>query len=378
MSVLETMLEMCKTTRDVPHIVGEAGIGKSEMVASFAKKKGMKCTTLFLSQMEPSDLIGMPVVDDFGNTIWAKPVWLTEIEENDKKGIATILFLDEISRAATDTLNSIMEVCLNKTLHTHKLPESTFIVTATNPANGKYRTQKLDPALMNRFLFIKMEANPITWLEWARDNGVHRAVMSFISKNEDKLNFSDDRSEQSATPRSWTKLSENLFALEKLAPSNECYRTLFVGKLGLAIGGQFYNFYREFSKNIEPNDIIDFCKNADIDINNYQASIMTVAEKMKTDLLDGVEHIQLIDVAHKLAKRYLDVGITGDRLTNNEAKKQVFPLATILWALPREVAASAFKQTESNDKMKDLFCMCDEDKTLIRSLIMTKFDKDKK
>lgn len=372
--LLHSLLSMCAVTGDVILLDGPHGIGKSEKIASWARENGYFCKPLFASTQEVGDLVGIPHMVD-GKTVWAMPSWLAEIIDNAAKGIKSILFLDEFNRAQTDVLNACLELCLNKTMHTHKLPEGTLVVAAINPSNGKYRTQDLDPALMNRFLHVKVEANATEWLEWASKNGVHRAMISFISKNENKLFYEDDISAQSATPRSWVMASKDLLAIEPLNPSNEALRTLFIGKLGTAIGGQFYNFYKEFSKIVEPEQVIDFVKKQKIDMSNYQNTIETIGKGINDKLLDGVEHVLLIDLANKLVERYHKVGITADSIKSLEDKKTVLPLAAFMYAVPLEVAASIMKQLKDSSEtrpMYDIIVNSDVEKTLIKKIVNIK------
>lgn len=372
--LLHSLLSMCAITGDVILLDGPHGIGKSEKIASWARENGYFCKPLFASTQEVGDLVGIPHMVD-GKTVWAMPSWLAEIIDNAAKGIKSILFLDEFNRAQTDVLNACLELCLNKTMHTHKLPEGTLVVAAINPPNGRYRTQDLDPALMNRFLHVKVEANATEWLEWAPKNGVHRAMISFISKNENKLFYEDDISAQSATPRSWVMASKDLLAIEPLNPSNEALRTLFVGKLGTAVGGQFYNFYKEFSKIVEPEQVIDFVKKQKIDMSNYQNTIETIAKGIDDKLLDGVEHVLLIDLANKLAERYYKVGVTAESIKSLEDKKTVLPLAAFMYAVPLEVAASIMKQLKDSSEtrpMYDIIVNSDVEKTLIKKIVNIK------
>lgn len=75
---------------------GSPGIGKSTIVNQYAKANGLEVITVMLSQIEPSDLRGLPTLHDESKTvIWYTPNFLPP-SDSDSKGI---VFLDEISNA---------------------------------------------------------------------------------------------------------------------------------------------------------------------------------------------------------------------------------------------------------------------------------------
>ena len=74
---------------------GPPGVGKSQMVAHIAERHRVPVIDLRLSQMEPSDLRGIPFrVEE--HVEWAIPSMLPDAERHGSQGI---LFLDEITSA---------------------------------------------------------------------------------------------------------------------------------------------------------------------------------------------------------------------------------------------------------------------------------------
>jgi len=375
--LLDTMLEMSQQSRDVLYIEGAHGIGKSEMVAEWAEKKGMKCRVLMLSQNEVGDLIGIPNIKDGITTSWAMPDWFNEIIEDDKDGTSTVLFLDEISRGAQDVKASIFDLVLNGKLHTHKLPKSTLIVAAANPAGKKYQVSSMDPALMNRFCFMTLSVNVVEWLEYAKEKQLHPAVIDFITKHEDKLFFQDDKTSiQSATPRSWTKLSANLRALENLEANDDAIRTTIVGKLGIAIGGQFFTYYGDRVKLFGTKDVLKFIKDnkSMIDTSSdkkYQASIEKLADKFR-DVIKDFEHIQLVQVTEKFVEEFFEQGLVKTDLDTIEGKLKVLPNALMLTAVPLEVAATLFETFKADQVKYALLWNSDVEQTIVRKCVAAK------
>ncbi len=74
---------------------GPPGVGKSQIVAQTAARHHATMIDIRLSQMEPSDLRGIPFRT--GETVeWAVPSMLPDVRRHGAKGI---LFLDEINAA---------------------------------------------------------------------------------------------------------------------------------------------------------------------------------------------------------------------------------------------------------------------------------------
>ena len=74
---------------------GPPGVGKSQMVAQIAERHGAPLIDIRLSQMEPSDLRGIPFRSG-DEVVWAVPAMLPSVKRHGEEGI---LFLDEITSA---------------------------------------------------------------------------------------------------------------------------------------------------------------------------------------------------------------------------------------------------------------------------------------
>ena len=93
--------------------------------------------------------------------MYARPEWFPD--ESQPKGI---LFLDELNRAPVDVRQAVFQLVKEKTMHTHKLPEGWFIVSAINPDNTGYQVETLDKAMLRRFCQIKVTKDADIWLSW--------------------------------------------------------------------------------------------------------------------------------------------------------------------------------------------------------------------
>jgi len=155
------VLKFIMQNGEVPVLVGEAGIGKTEIIKRIGAETNRNVIILMLSQMEPGDLLGLPSRDEKNQkTIYYKPDWWPESGD-------TIIFLDEINRAHISVRNAVMQLLLDKRIHNNVLPEGTWLVAAMNPETDNYEVEQImDQAFMDRFVWIKV-INPLPdWIKF--------------------------------------------------------------------------------------------------------------------------------------------------------------------------------------------------------------------
>ena len=191
-------------------LVGEHGIGKSEILGTYFSGKGMKVVALFLGQMsDPGDLLGLPRKDEkTGRTEFMPPYWFPV------DGVPVCLFLDELNRARPEILQTVMDLVLNRKLAGRALPEGSRIVSAVNEGE-KYQLTDLDPALVSRFNIYEFRPTVQEWLLWARKERLDERVVSFIEDNGNWLDKDPDVEEGSDTGlikmpdrRAWKRVSD--------------------------------------------------------------------------------------------------------------------------------------------------------------------------
>ena len=107
---------------------GPPGVGKSQMVAQVAEENNVEVIDIRLSQMEPSDLRGIPFRDK--DTVeWAIPAMLPDMKRHGSRGI---LFLDEITSAAPSVSAAAYQLILDRSLGQYRVPNGWAIFAAGN------------------------------------------------------------------------------------------------------------------------------------------------------------------------------------------------------------------------------------------------------
>ena len=385
-------------------ISGAHGLGKSSAVKQFAKENGLHCQELFLSHMEPGDVLGMPRTVEIGGiptTTWSAPDWINNIinkafpyevkledlvfgDEAFKKfvvnsssierlhhaipratlnslycdfynlpqgelylttnqtnitykhAVSTVLFMDELNRAQIDVRQGCLQLVLEKELHCHKLPyingKQTQIVAAINPA-GDYQTDELDPALLDRFVFIEVEADAKIWLEYARARNLNDIVRAYIAEHpKDIFTYSSAGKEAlGATPRSWEKLADFMNVIDKIQP--EIQFDIFKGIVGTATASKFLQFFNNYSKVIKLADVekaITKSKKKDPSLSYVSTEIAKLLEKQ--------EAIQKMEMAEQFYAKYV-----------NKTDDAAYPLLAYLYSMDIELLAAFLKQQKAND-----------------------------
>jgi len=234
---LRSVLDATPSTHNIM-LVGDHGIGKSEILSEYYKSKGMKVVALFLGQMsDPGDIIGLPNKnEETGQTEFMPPYWFPV------DGKPVCLFLDELNRARPEILQTVMDLCLNRKLAGRPLPEGSIVIAAVNEGQ-KYQLTDLDPALVSRFNVMKFAPTVQEWLLWAKQNQLDERVLSFIEENPIYLDSEPDSKADADTGldktpdrRAWKRVSDVIKGIKDL---DKAHSKLLSGIVGSKAASQF-------------------------------------------------------------------------------------------------------------------------------------------
>lgn len=226
--VLDQEFEGAQTGHHTPVMIwGPPGVGKSQLVSQVAQKHDRMLIDIRLSQMEPSDLRGIPFKD--GDKVeWAVPSMLPDAEKHGSEGI---LFLDEITSAPPSVSAAAYQLILDRRLGDYKIPDGWAIFAAGNRQGDRGVTYSMPSPLANRFSHYEIDINLDDWVAWAYQTGIDERIIAFLRFRPDLLFDFDPAHNPVAfpSPRTWEFVHR---ALKKFMDHPE----LFVGALQSCVG----------------------------------------------------------------------------------------------------------------------------------------------
>jgi AAA domain (dynein-related subfamily) len=202
LAVLDREFQSTRAGRHTPVMLwGPPGVGKSQMVAQIAAHHGVPVVDIRLSQMEPTDLRGIPFrVNDLVE--WAVPAMLPSAARH---GAAGILFLDELTSAAPTVSAAAYQLILDRRLGEYRVPEGWAIFAAGNRQGDRGVTYSMPAPLANRFSHFEVETHLDDWVAWAYANSIDERVIAFLRFRPELLFDFDPAHNPVAfpSPRSW-------------------------------------------------------------------------------------------------------------------------------------------------------------------------------
>ncbi len=233
---------------------GPPGIGKSELVAGIAEDLGGLMIDIRLSQMEPTDLRGIPFYNkDNGKMDWAPPIELPDAETASQYPIV-VLFMDEMNSAPPATQAAAYQLILNRRVGKYVLPDNVVMVAAGNRDSDKGVTYRMPSPLANRFVHLEMRVDFDSWQTWAVNNRIHKDVVGYLSFAKGDLFDFDPRSagRSFATPRSWTFVSELLDEDNDAGPTD-----LVAGAVGEGMAVKFMAHRKVSGQMPDPIEVLN-------------------------------------------------------------------------------------------------------------------------
>jgi hypothetical protein len=159
-----------------------------------------------------------------------------------------------------------MNIILNREINGFKIPPNVKIIAAMNPSNkydsfaaADYQVVDMDPAQEDRFVWVKMDVDVNSWIQWGKEEGcIKNDIIEFIANFPELLHTPDSMEHIKATPRSWERVSNayGIYLKEKNRIPSRIFYNVLKGNVGPSIAQDFYN-YIENRRNplISPEDI---------------------------------------------------------------------------------------------------------------------------
>ncbi len=216
---------------------GPPGIGKSQIIAQVAERHDAPMIDIRLSQMEPTDLRGIPFRIE-NRVEWAVPSMLPDAKRHGPNGI---LFLDEITSAPPSVSAAAYQLILDRRLGDYEVPPGWAIFAAGNRQGDRGVTYTMPAPLANRFSHFEVETNIDDWVSWAYAHNIDEGLIGFLRfKPELLFDFNPAHNPVAfPSPRSWEFAHRTI---QKFGDNDELLLPTLQACVGPAAGLELHAF----------------------------------------------------------------------------------------------------------------------------------------
>ena len=239
-------------------LMGPPGIGKTQIMEQIASEEQVGLVSYTITHHTRQSAMGLPFIEKRvygGETYTVTEYTMSEIigavhALMENTGIREgILFLDEINCVSETLAPMMLQFLQNKTFGNQRLPEGWLIVAAGNPPEYNKSVRDFDVVTLDRVKRIDVTEDFAVWKEYARQKGLHGAVVSYLDIKKENFYRIENTPEglQFATARGWEDLSELLYVYEDLGI--EADESLVVQYVQMpALARDFMNYLRLYNK----------------------------------------------------------------------------------------------------------------------------------
>lgn len=221
---------------------GSPGIGKSQIIFQIASNNKVNIIDIRLSQMEPSDLRGIPFKN--GNLVdWSVPSLLPDSKRHGEQGI---LFLDEITSAPPTVSAAAYQLILDRCLGDYIVPKGWVIFAAGNRQGDRGITYSMPAPLANRFSHFELDVNLDDWVTWAYKNNIDERIIGFLRYRPEYLFDFNSKYNPTAfpSPRTWEFVHK---ALKKFGTDLFLFKQAASACVGKVAGAEITTFIKHIS-----------------------------------------------------------------------------------------------------------------------------------
>lgn len=222
------------------NIMGKSAIGKQ-----LADKHNLKFIDLRLTELDPTDLHGLPNFDLENNKSKFIPfdTFPLQGDELPKGYKGWLIFLDEFNSANHSVQSAAYKLVLDRMVGQHKLHDKVCLIAAGNLDTDNAITTTMSSALISRFAHFYAELSNEDWLEWASTSGIDSRITSYINfKPLDLYTFNPDSELPYASPRTWEMVSKCIADTKVTSDSVLLLESL----LGVAVARNFVTYCKLF------------------------------------------------------------------------------------------------------------------------------------
>ena len=208
-------------------LMGPPGIGKTQIMEQIAKDLRIGLVAYTITHHTRQSAVGLPFIKEKtygGKTYSVTEYTMSEIiasvyEKMEQTGCREgILFIDEINCVSETLAPTMLQFLQGKTFGNQKVPEGWVIVAAGNPPEYNKSVREFDVVTLDRLKKIEVTENLDVWLEYAHQQEIHPAVISYLEVRREHFYRIETTVDGKvfATARGWEDLSELIKTYEQL------------------------------------------------------------------------------------------------------------------------------------------------------------------
>ena len=295
-------------------LLGAPGIGKTAVMEQIAQELGIALVSYSMTHHTRQSALGLPFImhkEYEGKSYDVTEYTMSEIiasiydvmsESGIKEGI---LFLDEINCVSETLAPSMLQFLQYKVFGRHQVPEGWVIVTAGNPPEYNKSVREFDVVTMDRLKILEVEADYTIWKEYARERGVHTAILNYLDMKKDDFYQVETtvKGRNYITARGWEDLSKMLELYEEdgIAVEESFVGQYIRSERVVKEFSAYYDLYQKYKNDYKVEEILegivseqakDKARKADFD---ERLSLMgMLIDRMQQDIRDNMLESEIL------------------------------------------------------------------------------------
>ncbi len=250
-------------------LLGAPGIGKTAIMEQVASELGIALVSYSMTHHTRQSALGLPYIvkkeygqEEFQVSEYTMSEIIASVYETmEQSGMKEgILFLDEINCVSETLSPSMLQFLQYKTFGRHRVPEGWIIVTAGNPPEYNKSVREFDVVTMDRLKVLEVEADYDAWKVYAREMGIHGAIVSFLELKKEYFYHIETtvKGRLYVTARGWEDLSQILYLYEeeKLPVTETLIGQYIRNDKIVKEFGAYYDLYQKYKKDYHVDEIL--------------------------------------------------------------------------------------------------------------------------
>lgn len=250
-------------------LLGAPGIGKTAIMEQIAQELGIALVSYSMTHHTRQSALGLPFIthkEYEGKSYDVSEYTMSEIiasvyDVMEESGIREgILFLDEINCVSETLAPSMLQFLQYKVFGRHQVPEGWVIVTAGNPPEYNKSVREFDVVTLDRLKILEVEADYASWKEYARERGMHTAIVNFLDMKKDDFYQVETtvKGKNYITARGWEDLSRmlELYEEEKIPVEETLIGQYIRNARVVKEFGAYYDLYQKYKNDYKVEEIL--------------------------------------------------------------------------------------------------------------------------